>query len=50
MKTKLNITVDSKLVERINKDAKEQNRNRSNWIECLLYKAIEVLDKEAKTK
>ena len=39
MKEKINITLDQELLKKLRADAKDNNRNLSNWIETLLYKA-----------
>lgn len=40
MKIQKTITIDGKLVEAIEKMAKEENRNFSNMVEVILQKAI----------
>ena len=40
MKTPLNATIDSELMAKLKELAKKENRNFSNLVETLLYKAI----------
>ena len=40
MKTYLNATIDVELMEKLKELAKKENRNFSNLIETLLYKAV----------
>ena len=41
-KVRLAVTVDEELYEKIVEQAKEENRNLSNYVETLLYRVVEV--------